>query len=33
MGGIVTVESVDGEGTAFTLEWPSATLRKKPATT
>ena len=33
MGGIVTVESVDGEGTAFTLAWPGATLRRKPATT
>ena len=33
MGGIVTVESVDREGTAFTLEWPGATLHKKPATT
>jgi signal transduction histidine kinase len=32
MGGIVTVESVDREGTTFTLEWPGATLRRKPAT-
>ena len=33
MGGIVTVESVEGHGTTFILEWPSATLRRKPATT
>jgi signal transduction histidine kinase len=33
MGGIVTVESVDHEGTAFTLEWPGAMLLRKPATT
>jgi signal transduction histidine kinase len=32
MGGRVTVESVEGMGTTFTLEWPGITVRKKPAT-
>jgi signal transduction histidine kinase len=32
MGGRVTVESVEGMGTTFTLEWPGMTRRKKPAT-
>ena len=32
MGGSVTVESVEGKGTTFLLEWPGVTVRKKPAT-
>jgi signal transduction histidine kinase len=32
MGGSVTVESVEGRGTTFMLEWPSVTVRKKPVT-
>ena len=32
MGGSVTVESVDGAGTTFTLEWPGTAFRKKPTT-
>ena len=32
MGGSVTVESVEGKGTTFMLEWPGVTMRKKPAT-
>jgi signal transduction histidine kinase len=32
MGGMVTVESVDREGTVFTLEWPGTSLRRKPTT-
>ena len=32
MGGSVTVESAEGTGTTFTLEWPGTTHRKKPTT-
>ena len=32
MGGIVAVESAEGQGTTFTLEWPGARPRKKPTT-
>lgn len=31
MGGIVTVESIDGEGTTFTLEWPGLPTRERPS--
>lgn len=30
MGGIVTVESAEGKGTTFVLEWPGITQRPKP---
>jgi two-component system, chemotaxis family, sensor kinase CheA len=30
MGGFVAVESVDGQGTTFTLEWPAPTQRQRP---
>jgi signal transduction histidine kinase len=33
MGGVVAVESVDGQGTTFTLEWPGPAVRQKPGTT
>jgi signal transduction histidine kinase len=32
MGGVVAVESVDGLGTTFTLEWPGLPLRRRPGT-
>ena len=28
MGGIVSVESVEGEGTTFVLEWPAISQRQ-----